>query len=115
MPRALLLPSNEQLEAASRQLSHEIEKRRKVELKLRHLNATLDQQALARTAQLQSILDAVSDALIIIDRQGIMQSFNATAERLFGHSADEAYGRNVSILMPAPERDEHCGYLERYL
>ena len=67
-----------------------------------------------REAQLQSILDTVPEAMVVIDERGIMRSFSVTAERLFGWSAAEAIGKNVSILMPAPYRQEHDGYLHRY-
>src|SRR6516164_6391081 len=67
-----------------------------------------------RQAQLQSILDTVPEAMIVIDERGIMRSFSVAAERLFGWSAAEAIGRNVSILMPQPYRQEHDGYLDRY-
>ncbi len=40
-----------------------------------------------REAHLRSILDTVPDAMIVIDSSGVMQSFSATAERLFGWSA----------------------------
>jgi two-component system sensor kinase FixL len=74
------------------------------------------QTALAeREAHLQSVLDTVPDAMIIIDPQGIMQSFSVTAEHQFGYRADEAIGRNVSMLMPSPYREQHDGYLRRYL
>ena len=69
----------------------------------------------AREAHLQSILATVPDAMIVIDERGIMQSFSATAERLFGWTAAEAIGRNVSMLMPNPYRDGHDGYLARYM
>jgi two-component system, LuxR family, sensor kinase FixL len=68
-----------------------------------------------RQAQLQSILDTVPEGMIVIDDQGIMRSFSLTAERLFGWSAAEVIGKNVSILMPSPYRQEHDGYLHRYL
>lgn len=68
-----------------------------------------------REAHLQSILRTVPDAMVVIDVDGIMQSFSATAERLFGWSAEEAIGRNVSMLMPPPYREAHDGYLLRYL
>jgi two-component system, LuxR family, sensor kinase FixL len=68
-----------------------------------------------RQAQLQSILDTVPEAMVVIDERGIMQSFSSTAERLFGWSAAEVIGKNVSILMPSPYRQEHDGYLHRYL
>jgi two-component system sensor kinase FixL len=67
-----------------------------------------------RQAQLQSILDTVPEAMIVIDERGIMRSFSTTAERLFGWSAAEAIGQNVSILMPSPYRREHDGYMDRY-
>ena len=50
----------------------------------------------------------------MIDDHGIMRSFSATAERLFGWSAAEVVGKNVSILMPSPYRQEHDSYLHRY-
>ncbi len=68
-----------------------------------------------REAHLRSILDTVPDAMVVIDEHGIMQSFSATAERLFGWRADEVIGLNVSILMPQPYRDAHDSYLLRYL
>jgi two-component system sensor kinase FixL len=67
-----------------------------------------------REAHLRSILDTIPDAMIVIDEKGLMRSFSPAAERLFGWSAAEALGRNVSMLMPAPHREAHDGYLERY-
>jgi two-component system sensor kinase FixL len=69
----------------------------------------------ASEAHLQSILATVPDAMIVIDTRGVMQSFSAAAERLFGHSAGEVIGRNVSMLMPSPYRESHDGYIGRYL
>lgn len=71
--------------------------------------------AQARQAHLQSILDTVPEAMIVIDGRGIMRSFSAAAVRLFGWTPEEAIGRNVSALMPSPQREEHDGYIERYL
>ena len=68
-----------------------------------------------REAHLQSVLDTVPDAMVVIDTGGIMQSFSATAERLFGYSAAEAIGQNVSILMPSPYKKQHDGYLNHYM
>jgi two-component system sensor kinase FixL len=72
-------------------------------------------QARAREAHLQSILDTVPDAMIVIDEHGIMQSFSIAAERQFGWSAAEVIGKNVSMLMPDPYRTAHDTYLARYL
>jgi two-component system, LuxR family, sensor kinase FixL len=68
-----------------------------------------------REAHLRSVLDTVPDAMIVIDSQGIIQSFSTTAERLFGYADEEVAGRNVSVLMPSPYRGQHDGYLTRYL
>ncbi len=68
-----------------------------------------------RQAHLVSILETVPDAMIVIDERGIMRHFSKAAERLFGYSAAEAIGQNVSILMPPAYRAEHDGYIERYL
>ncbi len=67
-----------------------------------------------REAHLRSVLDTVPDAMIVIDAQGVMRSFSATAQRLFGYSEAEAVGQNVSVLMPSPYREQHDGYLARY-
>jgi len=68
-----------------------------------------------REARLRSILETAPDAIIVIDDRGIMESYSAAAERLFGFTAEEAIGQNVSILMPAPYRERHDGYLNHYL
>lgn len=70
---------------------------------------------LEREAHLKSVLDTVPDAMIVIDTRGIMQSFSATAEKMFGYSAAEAVGKNVSILMPEPYAGQHDAFLARYL
>lgn len=80
----------------------------------RRRTTAMTRDALAREAHLQSILDTVPEAMIVIDEQGTMQSFSSAAERLFGYRVSEALGQNVKILMPAPYRESHDGYLERY-
>jgi len=75
----------------------------------------MTRDTLARQAHLQSILDTVPEAMIVIDERGFMQSFSSAAERLFGYRADAAIGQNVKILMPSPYRENHDTYLERYM
>ena len=66
-------------------------------------------------AHLRSILDTVPDGMVVIDEHGIIQSFSVTAERMFSYTAEEVRGRNVSMLMPSPYRENHDGYIARYL
>ena len=68
-----------------------------------------------REAHLESILETVPDAMIVIDAKGHIQSFSSAAARLFQRQPEEVIGRNVSCLMPAPYREAHDGYIERYL
>ncbi|MFB9952361.1 PAS domain S-box protein [Rhizobium puerariae] len=68
-----------------------------------------------REAHLRSILDTVPEAMVVISETGIITSFSAAAERLFGFSSDEVCGHNVKMLMPSPDREAHDGYLSRYL
>jgi two-component system sensor kinase FixL len=68
-----------------------------------------------REAHLQSILDTVPDAMIVIDEKGLVQSFSAAGERLFGWTGAEIAGRNVNVLMPAPYAAAHDAFLTRYL
>jgi two-component system sensor kinase FixL len=63
---------------------------------------------------LRSILETVPDAMIVIDERGIMQFFSSAAERLFGYRDSEAIGKNVNVLMPAPDSARHDSYLRRY-
>ena len=53
--------------------------------------------------------------MLIIDGRGRIESMSATAEHLFGYDMGEVADRNIKMLMPAPYRDQHDGYLERYL
>ena len=64
-----------------------------------------------RAAHLQSILDSIPDAMIVIDERGIMQSFSAAAERLFGYAGADVVGKNIKMLMPSPYRQDHDSYL----
>ena len=87
----------------------------------RHRTEDLQAEVAARTADLQdlnarlrSIINSAVDGIIVIDGRGRIESFNPGAERLFGYTQAEVVGHNVSMLMPAPYREEHDGYIGRY-
>lgn len=65
-------------------------------------------------ARWRAVIECATDAIIIADRQGQVEAFNPAAERIFGYSEEEVVGRNISLLMPTPYRDEHDHYLARY-
>lgn len=89
---------------------------------LRHEKTDLALQVDARSAdlresneRLRSIIDSAVDGIIVIDRKGTVEAFNRGAERLFGYPQSEVVGRNVNMLMPSPDHEQHDAYLSRYL
>ena len=62
----------------------------------------------------QTILDNLMDGVITINVQGIVESFNKAACRVFGYAPQEVIGRNVSLLMPQPHQSHHDSYLQHY-
>ncbi|MFY8032667.1 MAG: sensor histidine kinase [Devosia sp.] len=87
----------------------------RTQLRLRSELAEVSKSLDERDAHLQSILDTVIDATVVIDAEGGILSFNTSAVRQFGYQSEEVIGRNVSVLMPEPYGTQHDGYLTRYL
>lgn len=73
-------------------------------------SAALDQSG----SEITALLNATADAIIAIDHNGLITTFNAAAESMFGHSAQEALGQNVALLMNAATAGQHDGYLDKY-
>ncbi len=68
-----------------------------------------------RETRLQAVLDTAADAIISIDRQGLIVDVNPATERMFGYTRDELISQNIRILMPPPHQEAHNHYLARYL
>ncbi|KAA9002073.1 PAS domain S-box protein [Affinibrenneria salicis] len=68
----------------------------------------------ANSSRLSAILDTAVDGIITIDGDGLIQSFNPSAERLFGWRADEVIGHNIRMLMVDPDQARHDEYLHNY-
>jgi PAS domain S-box-containing protein len=59
------------------------------------------------TAIAETLLATRSDAIVAADRDGIIRFWNPGAERLFGHSTDEALGRSLDLIIPVRLRERH--------
>ncbi len=65
--------------------------------------------------EFQALLDAAVDGIVVIDHTGNVQAFNRAAERLFGYTAAEVVGSNVSLLMAEPDRSAHDDHIARFI
>ena len=64
---------------------------------------------------IQSIVETAIDGILLIDTNGKILMVNPSTVRLFGYSFEEMEGQNVSMLMPAPHREQHDQYIHNYL
>ena len=67
-----------------------------------------------REERLRAILETAVEGIITIDERGVIESFNSASENIFGYAAKEVIGKNVSVLMSTPHREQHDGYLDNY-
>ena len=112
-----------------RRLSESEAKYRELSEQLESANQGLEEQVAERTETLaiehemlshslqwnQAMMEAAADGIVTINQRGIIETFNASAEKMFGYEPDETIGCNIRCLMPAPHRQNHDRYLERYL
>src|SRR4051794_20122757 len=62
---------------------------------------------------LTALIDSAEDAIISKTLEGIITSWNAGAQRIFGYTADEVIGKSVTILIPEDHIDEEPAILAR--
>ncbi|MHB8952101.1 MAG: PAS domain S-box protein [Pirellulaceae bacterium] len=73
------------------------------------------ERALAESeARIRAIFETAADGIVTIDERGLIETCNSAVEKMFGYAREDVIGRNVSLLMPSPEREEHDGYLATY-
>jgi PAS domain S-box-containing protein len=78
--------------------------------------AVRDITARKRTeAKYRDLLEAAPDAMVIVNRQGLITLINSQTERLFGHSREELLGKPIELLVPAALRELHASHRDRYL
>ena len=89
-----------------------------LEMHRKHLQDLVDVQTINlrnHVARTQAILDNVVDGIITINKDGLIESFNLAAERIFGYTAAEMIERHICRLMPEPYYDQCNDDIENYL
>ena len=76
---------------------------------------TEQKQAERSLARLAAIVESSNDAILSKDLHGIIQTWNAGADRLFGYRAEEVIGRPITLLLPPERIQEEEQILERLL
>ena len=100
MPRALAIPSREQLESTNRELMKETGLREQAESALRQTNTRLARRVEELTGELAAIVRSSYDAIISEDLNGNIRTWNPAATDLHGYTAAEVIGRPIDILIP---------------
>lgn len=67
-----------------------------------------------RAKLLNAIIENAIDGIITIDEYGIIEHINPSALTLFGYDREELIGKNVSVLMPQPDKARHDQYIANY-
>ncbi|MDN3586015.1 PAS domain-containing sensor histidine kinase [Pedobacter aquatilis] len=67
-----------------------------------------------RARLLSAIIENAIDGIITIDDRGIIEHVNPAALKLFGFENGELIGKNVSVLMPMPDKEKHDSYIKHY-
>jgi PAS domain S-box-containing protein len=143
LPKAIALPSGDQLEqanrkleGANRELEAEIARRIQIEDELQQANRRLEERVAARTAELEAVnrdlrtselafrhseerlrevIEAVLPGLIVVNGEGTIELVNRQLESMFGYTRDELVGKSVTCLMPERYRRGHPALFAGFL
>ena len=74
-----------------------------------------ENNALEKELEIKAVMNSVGEGILIIDRHGVMESFNAAASAIFGYAPDEVIGTNIDRLMPDDLKVRHNAGMQRYL
>jgi diguanylate cyclase (GGDEF)-like protein/PAS domain S-box-containing protein len=77
--------------------------------------AQSEREAQDRHRALESMMANVADGMMMLEADGTIRSWNAAAQRLFGYSAEEVVGRNLSMLVPEELREANLAATRRFL
>jgi PAS domain S-box-containing protein len=122
IPRALAIPSPNELQLANRKLALEVAAHQATLAALEKTRDELEARVKARTRELEEIttrfrllFERAPVAMLMCDDKGDIRQMNTQAERLFGYPASELTGAPVETLMPARHRTVHKGLRADYV
>jgi PAS domain S-box-containing protein len=72
------------------------------------------QRTLAETLLSPSLLEAIPDAMVAVNQEGIMVQVNSQSLDLFGYTRDELIGRKIEMLVPERQRQQHLHHRQRF-
>ncbi|HSS19054.1 MAG TPA: PAS domain S-box protein [Pyrinomonadaceae bacterium] len=111
-PTAIDPDAEWQLSAMADQAAIALENARLYELELEELNRVRDASHLA-LLRLAAIVESSDDAIVSKDLDGVINSWNAGSERIFGYPADEAIGKSIMMLIPADRQNEEVEIVKK--
>ena len=87
-------------------------------LQLRPIAAKLmisESKAQEKELEIKAVVGSVGEGILTIDEQGVIESFNTAASEIFGYSAQDIIGKNITTLMPPSMQTLHTEGMRRYL
>jgi PAS domain S-box-containing protein len=109
-------------EPAIQAIFSDISDRKRAEDDLLQLNEELEARVAERTLALQRgeerlriIMDGAVDGIIVINKDGVIESFSRSAGEMFGYDAKDMISKNIKALMPEPYSERHDSYINNYL
>ncbi len=84
-------------------------------LLINNQNEKYNTQLLNSEIRQRAVIETIADALIVINKTGVIESFNPAAVKLFGYEVEEVIGENIKMLMPSEIKSQHDGYLSHFI
>ena len=68
--------------------------------------SNMKKQVRTRQQRLQSILDNAAEGILTIDENGLIETFNVAAQKLFGYEDEDITEKNIALLIPPKEQNK---------